>query len=61
MKIKEVINKERLNDRSVIVHRNENGLPMLLEVIYSGGSNSMALPHTVGFYTQTENGWERET
>jgi hypothetical protein len=59
MKISEVIEKEKDNDRSVIIHKN-NGIPTRLEVIYSGGSNSMSFPHTVGFYVQTVHGWERE-
>ena len=59
MKIKEIINREWENDRSVIVHRDEKGIPTLLEVIYCGGTNQMSLPHTVGFYSQTTTGWER--
>jgi hypothetical protein len=61
MKIKEIINRERENDRSCIIRRDENGVPTEIEVIYCGnGSNQMALPHTVGFYHQTLQGWERD-
>lgn len=60
MKIKEVIQKERDNDRTVSIRMDSNGIPYELIVWYSSGTNQMALPHEVGVYHQTIRGWERD-
>lgn len=60
MKIKDVRKLERLNDRSISVRRDVNGVPYALIVWYSSGTNQMSLPYEVGRYFLSPRGWEEE-
>ncbi len=58
MSIKEIIENEQNNGRTVSIQRDAAGIPVRLNVWYSSGTNQMSLPHRVATYTQTPGGWE---